>query len=391
MEKASFTLVHNRHKRLNADGTAPVVLRAYYNYESKFFATGVKLTPAQWDKKRQRAKGSTPTILKINKQLNSLVSVCQNLELDRLNAGKTFTLEVLAEHLNGTSKTDEKSFTAFIKYEIDNDRISEPATIVNFTTTYKAFKEFRKDVLFEELTLELLQKFQNYLIDRGLKRNTINKYFRHIRKFTNTAIDKGLFDLNRYPFRKFTAPTEETAPKFLTPEELAKIETVEFTDEKAHLYKVRDMFLFATYTGLRFSDICTLSRDDFQTIDGDLWLIKQMIKTGEWVRLPLHLLFKGNATDILSKYQQADKKYIFDEFTNQYVNRALKEVGTLAGLEKKLTFHVARHTQATLLLYKGVPQTTVQKILGHKKIASTAVYSRVMDMTIVNDLQAAKF
>jgi len=85
------------------------------------------------------------------------------------------------------------------------------------------------------------------------------------------------------------------------------------------------------------------------------------------------------------------KRYFFDDFTNQYTNRALKDIAAMAGITKTVTFHTARHTTATFLLYKGVPITTVQKILGHKKLQTTQIYSKVMDLTLINELQKIEY
>ena len=154
------------------------------------------------------------------------------------------------------------------------------------------------------------------------------------------------------------------------------------------------MYLFSCYTGLRFSDVIEVRKENLQIIDGNTWLIQGMKKsqinndttTQQIVRLPIYQLFNGKPLEILQKYE-SDKKYYFDDYTNQFVNRTLKEIAGFAKVTKKLTFHTARHTQATYLLYKGVNITTVQKILGHKKLATTQIYSKVMDITIVNDLQ----
>jgi site-specific recombinase XerD len=278
-----------------------------------------------------------------------------------------------------------------MRNEIEADRTTAPATRTGQLTTLKTLKRFRKDIIFEELTFELLSDFERFLYNEGLHTNTVNKYFRHIRKFVNLAINKDLFDLNRYPFRKFHAKTETTTREYLTPEELTAIETLTIPTEQKHLEKVRDMFLFSCYTGLRFSDISALSTDKVRTIDGNVWIDTTMQKTAEPVRIPLYLLFDGKPTQILNRYTRPDRKYIFDELTNQYVNRCLKELATLAEIEKTVTFHTARHTQATFLLYKGVNITTVQKLLGHKKLQTTQIYSKVMDKTIINELQSVKF
>lgn len=387
METTLFNVVYNRKKRLLSDGTALVQIEAYLRFKKKYFSTGIYLTPDQWDNKHRKIKNH-PNAMKLNRQLADFTAKLQGVELDRRNTGKPFTLDILSEFVKGNYTN---SFTDFMRNEIEADRSAAPATRTGQLTTLKVLKQFKKDIIFDELTFELLTDFERFLFNNGLHTNTINKYFRHIRKFVNLAINKDLFDLNRYPFRKFKSKTETTNRDYLSPEELQALENIVLTPEQKHLQKTLDMFLFSCYSGLRFSDISALSKDKIQTIDGNMWLITTMQKTAEPIRIPLYLLFDKKPIEILNQYIEPDRKYIFDDLTNQYVNRSLKELAKIAGITKTVTFHTARHTQATYLLYKGVNITTVQKLLGHKKLQTTQIYSKVMDKTIINELQAVKF
>jgi len=388
MEKAIFSVIYNRKNKLLTNGTALIQVRAYLNGICKYFTTNIYVTPAQWDNKHSRVKNELNSI-RINRQIAEFVSKMEKTELDRRNSKKPFTLEILQECLAGK---EIDSFTQFMRKEIEAERTNAPATKVTQTTTLNALCEFRKNILFDEICFELLSDFERFLLNKGLGTNTVNKYFRHVRKFVNLAIDKDLFDLNRYPFRKFKAKTEETTREYLSPEDVQAIELLKFSKENAHLQKTKDMFLFCCYCGLRFSDVTALSKDQVQIIDGKTWLIlKSMQKTGAPIRIPLYLLFDGKPLEILKTYTLPDRKYIFDDLANQYVNRNLKEIATLAGIKKHVTFHTARHTQATYLLYKGVNITTVQKLLGHKKLATTQIYAKVMDMTLIDELKAVNF
>ena len=387
MNATLFNVVYNRKKKLLSDGTALVQIEAYLNFQKKYFSTGIYLTPEQWDNKHRKVKNH-PNAIKLNRQLSDFVAKLQSVELDRRNAGKPFTLDILTEFLKGRFTN---SFTEFMKNEIEADRTAAPATRAGHLITLKYLGKFKKDIVFDELTFELLTNFERFLLNEGLHTNTVNKCFRHIRKFVNLAINKDLFDLNRYPFRKFRMKSETTAREYLTPEEMKAFENIVLTPEQKYLQKSLDMFLFSCYTGLRFSDISALSKDKIRTIDGNMWIDTTMIKTAEPIRIPLYLLFDKKPIEILNQYTQPDRNYIFDDLTNQYVNRCLKELAGIAGIKKTVTFHTARHTQATYLLYKGVNITTVQKLLGHKKLQTTQIYSKVMDKTIITELQAVKF
>lgn len=108
-------------------------------------------------------------------------------------------------------------------------------------------------------------------------------------------------------------------------------------------------------------------------------------KTDTEIRLPLSLLFEGKAVDIISKYTEIT--YLAKIPGNHDSNVLLSEIIKTVKINKKVTWHTARHTCATLLVYQGVPITTVQKILGHSSIRTTQIYSEIMPRTIVSDLK----
>jgi site-specific recombinase XerD len=388
MEKVLFNTVFNRKKKLLSDGTALIQVEAYVRGKKKYFSTNIYITPDQWDKKHHQIKNH-PNQIKLNKQIKDGINDLERVELEYRQNGKVFTLETLSEYKKGNVTT---SFIDFIRRELSESK-QKPATITSERTMLNVLEEFRKDIQFNEINFELLSDFEKYLQNRSLHVNTIHKYFRHIKKYVNLAINKDLFDLNKYPFRKFKVKTESTKREYLTPEQLQAIEEIVLEKENAHLQKVLDMFLFACYTGLRFSDITSLSKDSIVVEDGKTWIDTTQQKTSSPLRIPLYMLFNNKPIEILNRYTRPDHKFIFDELTNQYVNRCLKDIAGLAKpkIKKTVTFHTARHTQATFLLYKGVNITTVQKLLGHKKLQTTQIYSKVMDMTIVNELKNVSF
>ena len=122
----------------------------------------------------------------------------------------------------------------------------------------------------------------------------------------------------------------------------------------------------------------------------ETWLIYKSVKTNTEVRLPLYLLFEGKGIEVLNKYQD-DLADFFKLRDNSNVNKELLIIAKLSGLNKRISFHTARHTNATLLIYSGVNITTVQKLLGHKSVKTTQVYANIMDMTIVHDLEKAAY
>ena len=121
----------------------------------------------------------------------------------------------------------------------------------------------------------------------------------------------------------------------------------------------------------------------------ETWLIYKSVKTNTEVRLPLYLLFEGKGIEVMNKYQD-DLADFFKLRDNSNVNKELLIIAKLSGLNKRISFHTARHTNATLLIYSGVNITTVQKLLGHKSVKTTQVYTNIMDITIVRDLEKSK-
>lgn len=172
----------------------------------------------------------------------------------------------------------------------------------------------------------------------------------------------------------------------MAPEELEKMETLQLTGRYIKYQKTLDAFLFCCYAGMRYSDFVNMKPENIVEMHQETWLIYKSIKTGTEVRLPLYLLFNGKGIQILNKYQ-ANLQDFFHLRDNSNVNKELIIITRLAGLSKKVSFHTARHTNATLLIYNGVNITTVQKLLGHKSVKTTQIYTNVMDMTIISDLE----
>ena len=173
---------------------------------------------------------------------------------------------------------------------------------------------------------------------------------------------------------------------FLLPDELSKLEKFVLKGKYKKWSHTLDAFLFCCYTGLRYSDFCSLSKENLINVDNKTWLMYRSVKTDVETRLPLYLLFNGKAMKILNRYK-SDISSFFKIKSNSSVDKELKKIKTLAGINTNISFHTARHTNATLLVYKGVNITTVQKLLGHKNISTTQHYADILPQGIVNDLK----
>ena len=126
--------------------------------------------------------------------------------------------------------------------------------------------------------------------------------------------------------------------------------------------------------------------NNIQRIEGIPWLVFRTQMTDTEVKLPITLRFEGKAWKMVQKYRNR-LSFFFTVESNSTLNKRLIRIGKLAGLDKHFSFHSARHTNATLLIYKGANITTVQKLLGHRDLSTTQLYSDVMESTIVKDLK----
>ena len=383
MEKISYNLVFNRKKRLNKRGMALVQVEAYLNRKKMYFSTKIYLKPEQWDAKRKMVKNH-PNANVLNRMLYENIAAIEQTELGLWQQGKSISLDLLKNSID-KPLSNGRSFLTFFKEEIANSSLKE-STRQNHLSTLELLQEFKKEVLFTDLTFEFVSSFDNYLQSKGYHLNTIAKHMKHLKRYINVAINKEYMDIQKYAFRKYKIKTVENRHTHLSPEELEKLETLQLTGRHTKYQKTLDAFLFCCYAGMRYSDFVNMKPENIVEMHQETWLIYKSIKTGTEVRLPIYLLFCGKGIQILNKYQ-ANLQDFFHLRDNSNVNKELIIIARLAGLPKRVSFHTARHTNATLLIYNGVNITTVQKLLGHKSVKTTQIYTNVMDMTIISDLE----
>ena len=382
MEKIRYRLVFNRKKQLNANGVALIQIEASLNKRKVYFTSRIYIRPEEWDK-HSKIIINHPHAIELNAWLYEYILNLEGLELAMWKRGVTPTLLQLKEAVKD-NRTSDITFESFSVSAIKRSH-RKKGTKNNLFGTLKVLNEFRPGYTWDDLTYTFLRDFELWLLEKGSAVNTVAKHLQNIRTMINEAISAGYMHADADPFRQFTIKHEKVPHRFLNPEELKKIENVKVEGKLAH---VRDAFLFCCYTGLRFSDFIHLREDYFCKLKGQLWLMIQTEKTGYDLKIPLYLVFGGKALDVLSRYPS------IQEFTrigcNADTNRNLAILQKQAKIKTRTTFHVARHTCATLLCHQGVPITTVQKILGHTKLTTTQLYSEVMADTIVRDLSNVK-
>ena len=385
MNKIIYNLVYNRKKCLNKKGMALVQVEAYLGRKKKYFSTKVYLKPEQWDNKKLIVKNH-PNADALNRLIYEFVATIEKKELELWQQGKRISLELLKNAL--TTQENNSSFISFFRQEVMNSSLKD-STKRNHLSTLILLQEFKKDIVFSDLTFEFISSFEYFLQLKGYHINTIAKHMKHLKRHVNIAINKEYIEIQKYAFRKYKIKTIENKHTHLVPEELERLENLILSDRYVKLQKYLDAFLFCCYAGMRYSDFINLSSENIVDINQETWLIYKSVKTGTEVRLPLYLLFSGKGITILNKYKDNLEDF-FHLRDNSNINKDLIIITRLAGLSKRISFHTARHTNATLLIYNGINITTVQKLLGHKSVKTTQIYTNVMDMTIIHDLEKMK-
>lgn len=385
MKKIKYRIVYNRKKQLDKQGKALVQVEAYLSGKKSYFSTHVYLKPDQWNN-RVSLVCNHPHAEELNYMLEEFVLTLQMRELEAWKQGRDICLQILKE--TGKDTSTENKFIPFGRKWIENSSIRE-STKSNLNTTLSLLDSCSPSITFRQLDYKTLLSFEQFLKNKKLGVNTIAKHLRHLRTLLNEAIRQGLISKEYSPFTEYKIKTAESHHTYLLPEELEKLEQINLSRKKEALRHSLDAFLFCCYTGLRYSDFIRMEQENFIQTNNGLWMVFKSQKTGTVTQIPLSHLFQGKAVRLLSHYPNL--KEFFRIKPNASVNKELIRIGKLAGIEKHFSFHTARHTNATLLLYKGVQLATVQKLLGHRNIKTTQVYGEILPQTIIKELKKCKF
>lgn len=270
----------------------------------------------------------------------------------------------------------------FMNTEIEQS-VNADSTKKLHRDTLKLIKVYSPSIPIQEVTSTYLQQIEVYMRkEKGLATNTIGRHMKVLKSYINIARRKEI--ISKYPFLNYTIRTEKTQREGLTESEIETLQ--EYRDSLNEPNEVLNAFLFSCYTGLRYSDIRVFTKQQIYTVNRKKWIITRMVKTNSEIRIPLSTIFEGRALH-LTKSIPRQRGLLFHLSNNQQVNRELKRIARSVGIKKDITFHTARHTCATLLLYRGVSITTVQKILGHQSVKTTQIYSAVTDLTLEKELK----
>lgn len=257
------------------------------------------------------------------------------------------------------------------------------------TQRFIQWKYGADDINITKLDYEFIERFAFWFKTvRKCQHNSTIKYLTYFKKIVLLCVKRKW--LNHDPFAEFSLARRENIRPYLTETEIATIAKKAFPTDRLRV--VRDIFLFSCYTGLAYADVQKLKRSEIIIgIDKQQWIDTTRQKTESATRIPL-LPFP---LSIIKKYEthpacQA-KGTVLPILSNQKMNAYLKEIADTCGINKTLTFHIARHTFATTVtLSNGVPIESVAKMLGHKNLKQTQHYAKVLDFKVGNDMQVLK-
>lgn len=385
-----FTLAKYRK---NKDGLCPIYLRILLDRKKITLSTNKFILESKWLNNSKRLT----TDKDINQHLKSLERKLTNSFNKLIVEDRKVNLKNIKNEFLGINVQDEYSIikvTETHNIEMKNQigyKYSK-GTLKNYRTTLKYLKEFIpafynvKDIPLSELDYKFLKDYEVFLTTKkNCTNNGVMKQVQRLKKIINLSINNGW--INKNPFVKFKISYVKTDRGYLTLSELKQIEDINLNPK---LEKVRDYFVFSCYTGLAYADIKTLTIQNIESDDqGNEWVVINRKKTKILALIPIML----NAKSLLNKYRDVEnyKGSIFPVLSNQKTNDYLKEIAELCGIKKNVSYHLARHTFATTItLSKGVPIETVSKMLGHTKIATTQIYSRVLKSKILEDMGKLK-
>lgn len=374
----SFSFCFDRRRRAGKAVQGSVELRITYNRKNKYLSTGVKVLPHQW---RVDKVVNRPDATELNAVLLSLMSAARSAAAALVEAG-ALDLDRLAVRLKnrGCSYDDDFLSYAAARAKIRCYGLSD-GTKEHYRHVLRFLQDWGGITRFTDLTQANIIEMDAVLQAKNIKPvSRFSGYHKYLKAFIRDAIEDGRLQGN--PYRRLKLETHDTHSlhKFLTRAEMRKIRTAVMPSKS--LERVRDLFVFQTYTCLSYADLVTFDAKKITTDGGRLFYTGKREKTG----CDFTFLILRPAAEILQKYD-----YRLPLISNEKYNAYLKVVAQAAGIDKPVSSHWARHTGATLLLNAGVDMEIVARILGHSSTRVTReVYAKLLDKTIQTEMEKAE-
>ena len=388
MVRSSFSILFFiRESKARKNGNVPIEVMITVNGERNSFSTGKQIAIEKWDKTKQQVKGKDQETQNLNNYLKAIKAKLYQKEAELLERGFIITAQILYDaYFDKVESLKERSlFEVFEEHNQEQEKLVgngvSKATHWVSVYTIRLLREFvhqkykREDLYLRELNLNFIQSFHSFLrIDKGMAQNSSTKHLKLLKKIINLSVANSYMAFN--PFSTYKVEREPVDIDFLDEEELRKI--INFDTPLPRLERAKDMFLFGCFTGLSYIDIKTLTPEHFEKDStGRIWIKKRRVKTGVLSRIPLLPIAKL----ILDKYKGGEKLLPIQDPAD--INKYLKDIAILCGINKRICFHTSRHTFAsTVTLANNISLEVVSKMLGHTNTRMTAHYAKLIDKCI---------
>ena len=398
MKRDSFRVLFFLKKtRLLKNGEASVCMRITVNGTRVENNIRKSIDPALWSQAKETARGKSRRACDLNTYIEEARIRLYQIFCELEQQNRPATAHLLQELFFGQEKPEEVR-TLLGTMQEHNDQCRALVGTDYALITVRRYENCRRylaelirqrygkeDLPLAEVNGELVRAFAFYLkTEKGCQQNTVIRYMKCLKKITNLARANDW--MAKDPFLGIRFHEKEVVREFLTMDELQTIYRKEFPLERLTL--VRDVFIFAAFTGLAFIDVQQLAPEHIvRDNNGNLWIRKPRQKTKNMCNIPLLDI----PQEILRKYADhptcRKKGVLLPVPCNQKVNSYLKEIADICMIRKNLTTHTARHSYATsVCLANGVSLENVAKMLGHSNIKMTQHYARVLDSSILRDM-----
>ena len=360
-------------KPIKRNNKYPIYLRVrVYDRETKL-PTNLDVALADWNAKKKEPKERTlrmalfSKVLGIETFLNTSIATNVPISVDAVKRHVASVNPRVKASVNGSFYDYYLAFVERMKATLS------ASTIMAYQNTFNALKLYKKRMDVSEISLSFVEDFDIFLRDvRGNEDGGRANKHKHLKTIILDMIKHDMPVKNPYPL--FKTPKCKIKETYLEKSEIEMFRKLyKKLPKDGVLFRCLEMYLFACYCGLRLSDVVTLQWNQIDFEKG--LIIKKQVKTKHEVKAPIF----ERAREILMRVLPCKSKIgsderVFGEALYPYINKKLKELATMAGIKKHLTFHSSRHTFATLLVMDGVSIYKIQKFLGHKSVNMTERY-----------------
>lgn len=385
-----------RRDKTNKKGEAPVFMRLTINGERADASIKRFIEPHAWNsakgKANEKSRGGKDLNLYLDAISANILRIQRDLELDK----KEVSAQIILNRYLGKEQSDRHTLMEVFRAHNEKCRALSgislaPGTVIRYETTLRLTEEFlqksyqKEDCYLDEVTNQFIEDFEFFLKTvRRCCHNTTSKYLMNFKKIVRIALAKGW--MKKDPFAQIRFHLDPVEREFLEKQELKAMLNKAISIPR--LAQVRDIFCFCCLTGLAFTDVQQLKEEHLVAdIHGKIWIRKARQKTKNMCNIPL----LDEAQKILDRYKEhpycQTHGVLLPVCSNQKMNSYLKELADICGIRKNLSTHCARHTFATLTLASGATIDNVAKMLGHANVNMTRRYAKVLDSSIMRDME----